>query len=108
MTPLFVAPLQATRSAGGSSSGQCRRFEVPWVPRCITNFGKRHKSNNRAGGTISDRWRITHMRAITLKPGVKGSARLPDLPQPPRDAWVLVRTLALGLCGTDREIISAQ
>jgi len=49
------------------------------------------------------------MRAITLKPGVKGSARLRDVPEPPpEDGSILVRTLALGVCGTDREIVSAQ
>jgi len=49
------------------------------------------------------------MRAITLTPGVKGSARLEDVPEPsPADGAVLVRTLALGVCGTDREILAAE
>jgi threonine dehydrogenase-like Zn-dependent dehydrogenase len=47
------------------------------------------------------------MRAITVLPGVANSARLDEVPDPPRsDGAVLVRTLALGVCGTDREIIS--
>jgi len=47
------------------------------------------------------------MRAITVRPGVKGSARLDEVPEPPvADGAVLVRTLALGVCGTDREIIA--
>src|SRR5215203_7129539 len=47
------------------------------------------------------------MRAITVSPGVANSARLDDIPEPPlSDGAVLVRTLALGVCGTDREIIS--
>jgi glucose 1-dehydrogenase len=47
------------------------------------------------------------MRAITLSPGVANSARLDEVPEPPRsDGAVLVRTLALGVCGTDREILS--
>ncbi len=47
------------------------------------------------------------MRAITVLPGVANSARLDDVPEPPvSDGSVLVRTLALGVCGTDREIVS--
>jgi threonine dehydrogenase-like Zn-dependent dehydrogenase len=47
------------------------------------------------------------MRAITLSPGIADSARLDDVPEPPpSDGAVLVRTLALGVCGTDREILS--
>jgi len=49
------------------------------------------------------------MRAITLTPGVKGSARLDDMPEPaPADGPILVRTLALGVCGTDREILAGD
>src|SRR6266851_8104859 len=47
------------------------------------------------------------MRAITLSPGIADSARLDDVSEPPpSDGAVLVRTLALGVCGTDREILS--
>jgi threonine dehydrogenase-like Zn-dependent dehydrogenase len=47
------------------------------------------------------------MRAITVSPGIVNSARLDDVPEPPpSDGAVLVRTLALGVCGTDREILS--
>jgi threonine dehydrogenase-like Zn-dependent dehydrogenase len=47
------------------------------------------------------------MRAITVSPGVAESARLEDVPEPPpSDGAVLARTLALGVCGTDREILS--
>jgi glucose 1-dehydrogenase len=49
------------------------------------------------------------MRALTVAPGVANSARVDDVPEPPRaDGAVLVRTLALGVCGTDREIVSGQ
>ncbi len=49
------------------------------------------------------------MRAITLMPGVADSARLDDMPEPsPQDGAILVRTLALGVCGTDREIVAAH
>jgi threonine dehydrogenase-like Zn-dependent dehydrogenase len=47
------------------------------------------------------------MRAITVSPGVANSARLTDVSEPPlSDGAILVRTLALGVCGTDREILT--
>jgi threonine dehydrogenase-like Zn-dependent dehydrogenase len=47
------------------------------------------------------------MRAITLEPGRAGSAALEDLPEPPEsDGPVLVEALALGICGTDAEIVA--
>src|SRR3984957_2290564 len=49
------------------------------------------------------------MRAITVSPGIAKSARLEDVPPPPlADGAMLVRTLALGVCGTDREIIAGD
>jgi threonine dehydrogenase-like Zn-dependent dehydrogenase len=47
------------------------------------------------------------MRALTVAPGVINSARLDDRPDPAlSDGAVLVRSLALGICATDREINS--
>lgn len=47
------------------------------------------------------------MRAITVEPGIKDSARLEVVREPPTsDGGIVVRTLALGVCGTDREIVS--
>src|SRR6266702_6384433 len=47
------------------------------------------------------------MRAITVLPGAANSARLDDIPEPPlSDGAILVRTWALGVCATDREIVS--
>jgi threonine dehydrogenase-like Zn-dependent dehydrogenase len=49
------------------------------------------------------------MRALTVEPGIANSARLDDVPQPPlSDGAVLVRTLTLGVCGTDREIVAGD
>jgi threonine dehydrogenase-like Zn-dependent dehydrogenase len=49
------------------------------------------------------------MRAITVSPGVANSAMLDDVCEPPiSDGAVLVRTWALGVCGTDREILSGS
>jgi len=42
-------------------------------------------------------------------PGVPNSARIDDVPPPPeQDGAVLVRSLALGVCGTDREILAGE
>ncbi len=46
------------------------------------------------------------VRAITVLPGQAGTARLDDIPEPPLDDGpVLVETLAIGVCGTDVEIV---
>lgn len=46
------------------------------------------------------------MKAITVRPGTPASARLEDVPDPDRsEGDVLVETLAIGVCGTDREIL---
>ncbi len=46
------------------------------------------------------------MRALTVAPGQRDSIRLEDRPEPVADAdCALVEALALGVCGTDREII---
>ncbi len=47
------------------------------------------------------------MKALTVVPGKAGSARLDDVDDPPAsDGPVLVETLAVGVCGTDAEIVS--
>jgi threonine dehydrogenase-like Zn-dependent dehydrogenase len=49
------------------------------------------------------------MRAITVEPGRPQSARLEDVAEPSlSDGEVLVQSLALGICGTDREILSGM
>ena len=49
------------------------------------------------------------MRAITVQPGVPNSARLDDVSEPAEsEGALLLRALALGVCGTDREIIRAE
>jgi threonine dehydrogenase-like Zn-dependent dehydrogenase len=47
------------------------------------------------------------MKALTVIPLTSGSAELSDMPEPPEsDGPVLVETLAVGICGTDIEILS--
>jgi threonine dehydrogenase-like Zn-dependent dehydrogenase len=49
------------------------------------------------------------MRALTLVPGVPGSARLDELPEPDAsEGAVLVATQAVGVCGTDAEILAGE
>ena len=47
----------------------------------------------------------TRMHAVTVEPGVAGSARLDDVPEPDQAMGsVLVEALGVGVCGTDVEI----
>ncbi len=49
------------------------------------------------------------MRAITVVPGQADSVRIDDVPEPPLvDGPVLVETLAIGVCGTDMEIVAGD
>src|SRR3954464_12385837 len=49
------------------------------------------------------------MRALTVIPLQEGSAAVPEMPDPePRDGELLVDGLALGVCGTDIEIVSGE
>jgi glucose 1-dehydrogenase len=47
------------------------------------------------------------MHAITVVPGLPNSARIEEVAEPPlSDGSVLVRTVGLGVCGTDRDIVA--
>ena len=49
------------------------------------------------------------MRAITIKPGQANSVRLDDVPEPEvPDGQALIQAVALGVCGTDIEIIAGE
>jgi len=49
------------------------------------------------------------LKAITVEPRKIGSARLQDVPEPdPRDGSLLVEAVAVGVCGTDAEIVEAK
>jgi threonine dehydrogenase-like Zn-dependent dehydrogenase len=49
------------------------------------------------------------VRAITVIPGQPGSVALTDMPEPPPgDGPILVETQAVGICGTDGEIIDGS
>lgn len=49
------------------------------------------------------------MKAITVEPMVSGSARFEDVPEPDeREGSVLVEAIAVGICGTDVEIVDGR
>ena len=49
------------------------------------------------------------MKAITVEPMKAGSARLEEVPEPdPRNGAVLVEGIAVGVCGTDVEIVEGK
>src|SRR3954447_22433804 len=49
------------------------------------------------------------MRALTIEPGKAGSVDVRDVPDPePAEGELLVEALALGVCGTDKEIAKGQ
>lgn len=49
------------------------------------------------------------MKAITVEPMVGASARLEDIPEPDgREGSVLVEAIAVGVCGTDAEIVNGN
>ncbi|SRR6266487_206202 len=49
------------------------------------------------------------MRAITVRPGTANSARLEQVAEPRlAEGALLIRARALGVCGTDREIVSGE
>ncbi|MFI6742938.1 hypothetical protein ACIBI9_59460 [Nonomuraea sp. NPDC050451] len=48
------------------------------------------------------------MRALTFAPGKKRTLEVQEVPDPkPGTGELLVQGLALGICGTDRELASA-
>ena len=49
------------------------------------------------------------MRALTVLPRVANSLRLDDVPEPPlSEGSILARATALGVCGTDRDIMAGE
>jgi threonine dehydrogenase-like Zn-dependent dehydrogenase len=49
------------------------------------------------------------MRALTVLPGEGNSLRIEEVPEPPpSEGSILARAIALGVCGTDREIVAGD
>ena len=59
--------------------------------------------------TRKARPRVVPVKAVTIQPPLPGSLSLDDIDEPdPRDGAVLVETVAIGICGTDREIVAGS
>src|SRR3954467_10920418 len=62
-----------------------------------------------ARGTFLCRRGLSYMRAVTIVPRSSGSLGLADIADPvPGKNDVLVKTRAIGICGTDRELIDGH
>ncbi len=49
------------------------------------------------------------MKAITVEPKTPGTARYEEFPEPDeRDGSILVEAVAVGVCGTDAEIVEGK
>ena len=102
---LYCRPICRTRgrrdeNGGAAWASPARNFSGPEAS--LVGAAK-HLIGNR----FPLRKRGVSVRAITLLPGVPRSAQLEDIPEPPEShGSLLVRTLALGVCGTDREIVA--
>ena len=49
------------------------------------------------------------MKAVTVEPGVAGSVRYEEVPEPdPSSGSILVEAIAVGVCGTDVEITAGD
>ena len=93
------------RSGGGSGAPPATNQSHGWRGRVPTT-----KITGKMGGTTSAEQKTeTSLRALTVRPGIKDSLALSDLPEPPEsDGPVLVEAIAVGLCGTDTEIVNAE
>ena len=87
------------RSGGNEAGEECG-------PVTITPEPPEGSRVDRTGGDC------THpvlMRAITVRPGKANSAQLEEVAEPPlSDGALLIRARALGVCGTDHEIVSGE
>jgi threonine dehydrogenase-like Zn-dependent dehydrogenase len=94
------------RSAGSARGSMTGTFSVVAALLAMTFGCRAPPACRRLNAHIL---RTTIMRALTVAPGIANSARIDDVPEPPRsDGAILVRTLALGVCGTDREIVAGD
>src|SRR5262249_47932043 len=105
-----LSPIDSTR-VPRARFGSVRRL-IGYFWRCVAysrhnvphNDGKHKRRCSLLTCATGER-----MRAITLPPGVPDSARLDEVPEPAAsDGAILVRSLALGVCGTDAEIVRGE
>lgn len=59
-------------------------------------------------GAGADLQSCTVVKALTVEPGTAGSAEISDVPDPRPRENLLVEGIAVGICGTDREIVAGE
>src|SRR6516164_8822039 len=90
-------------------TGRASPTSSPSWPACTTRASCPTRNSSRRRPRFSRPDPPDTMRAITVVPGAPGSVALADMPEPPeQDGPVLVRTHAIGVCGTDLEIINGE
>ena len=99
VTAARIKPAEPTGRAAG------RR---PCGPSALISSGRSHPARQGVTTEFSLGY-AKSMLAITAIPGRQGSAALTDMPEPPLDDGpILVQTQAIGVCGTDAEIINGD
>src|SRR5689334_10873148 len=88
--------------------GHCHQDILP-----ASRPGRRHPSGSSQRRPVAESYKHAcygeAMRAITVIPGQQGSVALADMPEPPaEDGPIVVQTQAIGICGTDLEIINGE
>src|SRR3954471_21063409 len=95
---------KGAETRAGQARGR-RMAHATW----LTQLGSRGANLIRLGALRDGEARRLRMRALTVEPGKPRSIRLEEVEPPPHsDGAVLVRALALGICGTDHEIIDGD
>src|SRR5690606_33537917 len=97
---------QAGPSVGWGGGATLRQATCSSAPGPACGFLRRVRRwrDGRAGGREEE----AAMKALTVRPGRAGSLEVTDVPEPdPELGEILVAGLALGVCGTDREIVAA-
>src|SRR6476469_8854290 len=112
-------PARAPPATPGSSAGTADPPRGRSADRCARASSHRLSGTTQdvtrgGGGATPDprrpaaaRYReATTMRALTVRPGKPGSVQLEELPDPvPGNDELLVHGIAVGVCGTDKEIV---
>ena len=96
-------PVFAARSQCAARKERCGHPHS--LPIC---HGWNRASSEKVGHGGRSTFGISILRAITVEPGTANSIKLEDIAPPQAGGGLLVRALALGVCGTDRDIIDGH
>ena len=93
--------IRAMMVRGRAEAGSRTRVQRAWPPR--------HGPITRSAGPFTPNPEGTEMNAITVEPHKPETARLEDVPEPDvHHGSVLVEAIAVGVCGTDVEIVEGK